>query len=246
MKKPTAVIVGVGALNSLGAALGTLFAAKGFHVYLAGRTEERLRAVADKIVTNGGTATAVVIDVADERQVIELFETVQDAVGYCQPPSLVVFNVSSFARTPFRQITAVQFEELWRVGCLAGFLVGREAAKAFSVTGGGTMLFSGATASTRGKENYAHFASAKAGLRMVAQSMARELSPLGIHVAHIILDGEINRGIETAESKVNVRHRGEEGAMDFNDIAQMYWQIHQQPRSAWTHEMDLRSCYEEF
>lgn len=246
MKKPTAVIVGVGAYHGLGATLCKLLASKGFHVFLAGRTDEKLRAVVDDIVTNGGSATAVVTDATDESQVIELFKTTQSVAEYRQPPSLVVFNASSFARTPFRQITALQFEEFWRTGCLAGFLVGREAAKVFSVNGGGTILFSGATASMRGKENYAHFASAKAGLRMVAQSMARELGPLGVHVAHIILDGGIKRGIEAPASRVNIRHRAEDEVMDFNAIAQMYWHIHQQPRSAWTHELDLRSSHEEF
>ncbi|WP_397448222.1 SDR family NAD(P)-dependent oxidoreductase [Pseudomonas sp. NA-150] len=246
MKKPTAVVVGVGAFNGLGATLCKLFAFKGFHVLAAGRTAEKLHAVVDQIATIGGSAEAVVTDATDEQQVLKLFEVAQKNSSDRMPPSLVVFNASNFARTSFREISAAQFEDFWRVSCLAGFLVGREAAKCLTVNGGGTILFSGATASLRGKADFAHFASAKAGLRMVSQTMARELSPLGIHVAHVILDGRIMREHSIAAPKLNNRNRIDENLMDFDAIAETYWQIHQQPRSAWTQEMDLRSSNEHF
>jgi len=246
MKRATAVVVGVGAYDGLGATLCRLIASKGMHVLLAGRTEAKLRLVADEIVKNGGSAQYFVADATDEKQVIELFALAKEGGENHLAPSLVIFNASKFARTPFRQISAAQFEEFWRAGCFAGFLVGREAAKILSVNGGGTVIFSGASASLRGKEEYAHFASAKAGLRMIAQSMAREFGSLGIHVAHVVLDGGIKRQIESPDSRVNVRNRTNDDAMQFDAVAQIYWQIHQQPRAAWTQELDLRSSHEKF
>ncbi|QZP31036.1 SDR family NAD(P)-dependent oxidoreductase [Pseudomonas sp. DR48] len=246
MKKPSAVVVGVGAFNGLGATLCKLFASKGFHVWVAGRTEEKLEAIADHVRLTGGTANAFVMDATKEQQVLALFTKTMQHHEDREPPSLVVFNTSNFARTPIREISAEQFEDHWRVGCLAGFLVGREAAKCMSANGGGTLLFSGASASLRGKANYAHFASAKAGLRMVAQSMARELGTLGVHVAHVVLDGGIMREHQAAASRLNVRNNPKENLMDFDAIAQTYWQIHEQPRSAWTHEIDLRASGEAF
>jgi NAD(P)-dependent dehydrogenase (short-subunit alcohol dehydrogenase family) len=246
MKRPTAVVVGVGAFNGLGATLCKLFASKGFHVWIAGRTEEKLKAVVDHIVTSGGTAEAVTMDAAHEQQVMQLFASANEPHEERQPPSLVVFNASRFARTPIREMEAAEFEYLWRAGCLAGFLVGREAARYMTGNGGGTLLFSGATASIRGKAHYAHFSSAKAGLRMVAQSMARELSPYGLHVAHVVLDGNIMREHQTEASRLNVRNTPDKNLMDFDAIAQVYWQLHEQPRSAWTHELDLRSSDEAF
>lgn len=246
MKKPSAIVVGVGAFNGLGATLCKLFASKGFHVWVAGRTEEKLEAIADHVTLTGGTADAFVMDATNEQQVVALFTKAMQNHERREPPSLVVFNTSNFARTPAREISAEQFEDHWRVGCLAGFLVGREAAKCMSANGGGTLLFSGASASLRGKANYAHFASAKAGLRMVAQSMAREMGTLGVHVAHVVLDGGIMREHQTPASRLNVRNNPKENLMDFDAIAQTYWQIHEQPRSAWTHELDLRASGEEF
>jgi NAD(P)-dependent dehydrogenase (short-subunit alcohol dehydrogenase family) len=246
MKKPTAIVVGVGAFNGLGATLCKLFAAEGFHVWVAGRTEEKLLAVVDQIFSSGGSAELAVMDASDERQVIELFSAAHQREESHEAPSLVVFNGGSFARTPIREMSATEFEDHWRGGCLAGFLVGREAAKSMAVHGGGTLLFSGATASLRGKSNYAHFSSAKAGLRMVAQSIARELGPMGVHVAHVILDGGIMHEHRAVQATLNVRSRPDKSLMDYDAVAQVYLQIHRQPRSAWTAEIDLRSNEEAF
>jgi NAD(P)-dependent dehydrogenase (short-subunit alcohol dehydrogenase family) len=246
MKKPTAIVVGVGAFNGLGATLCKLFAAEGFHVWVAGRTEDKLQAVIDQIISSGGSAEPAVMDASNEQQVVELFAAANQQHQSHHPPSLVVFNGGSFARTPIREMSAMEFEEHWRGGCFAGFLVGREAAKTMTIHGGGTLLFSGATASLRGKANYAHFSSAKAGLRMISQSIARELGPMGVHVAHVILDGGIMREHKTAQSAVNVRNRPERSLMDYDAVAQVYLQIHRQPRSAWTAEIDLRSNEEPF
>ena len=246
MKMPAAIVVGVGAFNGLGATLCKLFAAEGFHVWAAGRTATSLQAVIDHIASSGGSAQAAVTDASNEEQVIKLFATANQPNASYEAPSLVVFNGGSFARTPIREMSAAEFEEHWRGGCFAGFLVGREAARTMATNGGGSLLFSGATASVRGKANYAHFAAAKAGLRMVAQSIARELGPLGVHVAHVILDGAIMRQHSVSKNLLNDRNRPEQSLMDYDAIAQTYLQIHRQPRSAWTSEIDLRASSEQF
>jgi len=246
MKKPSAIVVGVGAFNGLGATLCKLFANEGFHVWVAGRTEEKLLAVIDEITSCGGSAEPAVMDASNEGEVIALFAAANQRHETREAPSLVVFNGGNFSRTPFREMSSVEFQDHWRNGCFAGFLVGREAARSMAVQGGGTLLFSGATASLRGKANYAHFSSAKAGLRMVSQSIARELGPVGVHVAHIILDGGIMRDHAVAPARLNVRSRPEKSLMDYDAVAQVYLQIHRQPRSAWTAEIDLRSSEEAF
>lgn len=246
MKKSAAIVVGVGAFNGLGATLCKLFAAEGFHVWVAGRTEEKLLAVVDEILSSGGSAEPAVIDASNEEQVVALFAAANQPDEDRDAPSLVVFNGGSFGRSPIREMSASEFEDHWRVGCFAGFLVGREAARSMAIHGGGTLLFSGATASLRGKANYAHFSSAKAGLRMVSQSIARELGPAGVHVAHVVLDGGIMREHSVAPTTLNVRNRPEKSLMDYDAVAQIYLQIHQQPRSAWTAEIDLRASEEAF
>jgi len=173
-----------------------------------------------------------VTEASNEEQVTKLFATANQPSESYETPSLVVFNGGSFARTPIREISAAEFEEHWRSGCFAGFLVAREAAKTMATHRGGSLLFSGATASVRGKANYAHFAAVKAGLRMVAQSIARELGPMGVHVAHVILDGAIMRQHSVSKNLPNDRNRPEQSLMDYDAIAQTYLPIHRQPRSA--------------
>jgi NAD(P)-dependent dehydrogenase (short-subunit alcohol dehydrogenase family) len=159
---------------------------------------------------------------------------------------VVVFNAGNNARIPFTDVTATQFEEIWRVSCFGGFLVGRTAARYLLPLGRGTVLFTGASASMRGKPNYAHFAAAKAGLRMISQSMAREFGPSGLHVAHVIVDGGINgERLRSARPDV-VSQRGEDGLLEIDAIAETYWQLHLQRRSAWTQEVDLRPFKEPF
>ena len=162
------------------------------------------------------------------------------------PVDLIVSNAGNNRRLDFRELSAAAFEDFWRVGCFAGFLVGREAARRLVPLGRGTVIFTGASASLRGKPGYAHFAAAKAGLRAVAQSMAREYGPLGLHVAHVVVDGGIDgERLRTVRPGV-VEERGADGLLGIDAIAEAYWQIHRQHRSAWTQELDLRPFKENF
>lgn len=235
----TAIIVGVGALRGLGAATARRFAREGFHTVCAGRTAEKLAGVVEAIRAEGGSAEAVVADAARESEVVSLFAD-------REAPRVVVFNAGINARIPFREVTAAQFEEFWRVCCFGGFLVGREAARRMVPNGGGTAIFTGASASLRGRDGFAHFAAAKAGLRMVAQSMAREFGPQGLHVAHAVIDGGIDGEKQRGRNPSIADQRGPDGLLDIEAIAETYWQIHCQPRSAWTQELDLRPWRETF
>jgi NAD(P)-dependent dehydrogenase (short-subunit alcohol dehydrogenase family) len=246
MSAPTAVVVGVGAERGLGAALCRRFAAEDYHLLVAGRTHEKLERVVQTIRQTGGSAESMVLDTTREDDVIRLFDRAMSPGDGREPSSLVVFNAGNNQRIDFRELTAAQFEEFWRVGCFGGFLVGREAARRLTPLGRGTVIFTGASASLRGKPGFAHFAAAKAGLRMVAQSMAREYGPLGIHVAHVVVDGAINGDRIRNRMPALIKERGEDGLLGIDAIADNYWVIHRQPRSAWTQEVDLRPFKEAF
>jgi len=246
MNARTAVVVGVGAERGLGAALCRRFAAEGHHVLAAGRTQAKLEKVVEALRASGGSAEAVVADAVSEGDVARLFDRAMAPGAGRDPADLVVFNAGINQRIDFRELTAATFEEFWRVGCFGGFLVGREAARRLVPLGRGTVIFTGASASLRGRPGFAQFAAAKAALRMVAQSMAREYGPLGIHVAHVVIDGGIDGERLRSRFPSIVQERGAEGLLDIDAIAQAYWSIHVQPRSAWTHEMDLRPFKESF
>jgi NAD(P)-dependent dehydrogenase (short-subunit alcohol dehydrogenase family) len=185
MDKPTAIVVGVGAEQGVGGAVCRRFASEGYHVYVAGRTEAKIAKVVDTIAKAGGSAEAFTTDATKESEVVALFDRAFSAAGRAAP-DLVVFNAGNNKRVEFRDVSAQSFEDFLRVGCFAGFLVGREAARHLVPLGWGTVLFTGASGSIRGKAAYGHFAAAKAGLRMISQSMAREFGPQGIHVAHAV------------------------------------------------------------
>lgn len=206
-----AVIGGAG--EGLGAALGRRFS-KAFEVVLASRSQQGLGKV----------------DLREESAVVSFF----DAVERKGPVEVAIFNAGANFRASILDTPAEMFEKAWRLGCYAGFLFGREAARRMLPRGKGTILFTGATASLRGGANFAAFAAAKGGLRQVAQSMARELGPKNIHVAHIVIDGVI------------ARKGPQEGMLSTDAIAELYWQIHAQERSAWTFEADLRPFAEKF
>jgi len=225
---PVAAIVGVG--EGLGYALGKRFAAAGFKVALAARNAERIERLAEAIVEAGGKALAVPTDARDERAVMELFDALENGHG---PVAVTVFNAGAMYRSPIAELPADMFEEVWRAGCYAGFLVGREAARRMAPRGEGTILFTGATASLRGGAQFAAFAAAKHGLRALAQSMARELGPKGIHVAHVVIDGRIDA-------------RSDDSGLAPDAIAETYYRLHTQSRSAWTFETDLRPWAEKF
>jgi len=246
MNSPTAVVVGVGAEQGLGAAACRRFAGEGYHVLVAGRTADKIDQVAGTIVAAGGSAEPIVIDATQETDVERLFDRAMAPGEGLAPTDLVVFNAGNNQRIDFRELTAHTFEAFWRVGCFAGFLVGREAARRLLPLARGTVIFTGASGSLRGKPGFAQFAAAKAGLRMVAQSMAREFGPQGLHVAHVVIDGGINGQRLLSRAPDLLRSRGEDGLIGIDAIAETYWQIHRQPRSAWTHELELRPFKEPF
>lgn len=242
MSTPSAIIVGVGAEQGLGAALCRLLASKGYHVIIAGRTPAKIDKVVETIKASGGKAEAIETDATDEAAVVRLFEHAFKARDGIAAPDFIVFNAGINRPIGFRDLTAAQFEEFWRICCFGGFLVGREAARHLTPLGRGTVIFTGASASLRGKAGYAQFAAAKAGLRMISQSMAREFGPLGLHVAHTIIDG----GIDGERLRSRRPDMDASGLLNIDAIAESYWHIHRQHPSAWTQELDLRPYKENF
>lgn len=224
--KEHAIIIGVG--PGLGAALVERCAREGLAVSAGARNAERLRALLDQ--RDLKDVAAAPCDVTDQASVDDLFAT---AISVHGAPSLVVFNASGYARGGILDLTASQVEAAWRIGCLGGFHVGQAAARAMVPQGRGSIIFTGATASLRGSANFAPFAVAKFGLRALTQSLARELGPKGIHVAHTLIDGQI--GDDPNDAKLRPA-----------EIADAYWHLHRQQRSAWTQELDLRPWVEKF
>jgi NAD(P)-dependent dehydrogenase (short-subunit alcohol dehydrogenase family) len=232
MTKTVALIVGVG--PGLGSALARRFAEADMAVAMARRNSDKLDDLAKEI---GGRAYGC--DVTDPTSVEALFEAVDRNLG---APDLVVFNAGAYQRGGILEIAPEDFERCWRIGCMGGFLVGQAAARRMVAAGEGTILFTGATAALRGSAGFMNLAVPKFGLRALAQSMARELGPKGVHVAHVIIDGQI------AGERPGYRpeERGEDAVLNPCAIAEAYYRIHLQPRSAWTQEMDLRPCVEKF
>jgi NAD(P)-dependent dehydrogenase (short-subunit alcohol dehydrogenase family) len=246
MTVATAIVVGVGAERGLGAALCRRFAMEGYHVLVAGRTSIKIEQVVRTIVTAGGSSEPIVADTTSEQDVARLFDRAMAPGPGRSPADLIVYNAGNNRKLDFRETSAEMFEDFWRVGCLGGFLVGRETARRLVPLGRGTLIFTGASASLRGKPGFAHFAAAKAGLRAIAQSMAREYGPHGLHVAHVVIDGGIDGERLRRRLPRSVEERGEDGLLAIDAIAEAYWRLHRQPRSAWTHEIDLRPFKESF
>lgn len=233
----SALIFGVG--PGLGFALARCFARAGMAVALAARNREKLATWVEEFRQQGVRACAYACDVGAESDVLAAFESVHVDFGI---PDLVVFNAGLFMPASVIDISTPDFERCWRVGCLGGFLVGREAARRMTGRGRGTILFSGATASLRGSAGFANLAVGKFGLRALAQSMARELGPAGIHVAHVIIDGQILPDRHTQPAG----KRSEDAFLHPEAIAENYLSLHLQHRSAWTQELDLRPWVEKF
>jgi len=215
-------------------------------VFVAGRSADKIEQVAKTIASKGGSADAVVTETTREEDVIRLFDHAMTPRAGLDSLDLVAYNAGNNRKLDFRELSAELFEDFWRIGCFGGFLVGREAARRLVPLGRGTVLFTGASGSMRGKPGFAHFAAAKAGLRMLAQSMAREFGPQGIHVAHVVIDGGINGDRLRLNRPEIVQERGEDGLLGVDAIAETYWQLYRQPRSAWAQEIDLRPYKENF
>jgi NAD(P)-dependent dehydrogenase (short-subunit alcohol dehydrogenase family) len=242
MSDAVAIVLGVSAERGLGAALCRRFARAGLHAVVSGRTLEKIERVAGSIRSASGAATAVAADATSEPSVIELFRS-SEAIA---PVEVAVYNAGNNMPGELLSMEAAYFERCWRVACFGGFLFGREAARRMQPRGRGTILFTGASASLRGKAHFAAFAAAKGALRNLAQAMARELGPEGIHVGHVVIDGgiagdRIEKGFPGfAEAK------GEDGLIDLDGIAALYEMLHRQPRTAWSHEVDVRTYKEPF
>ena len=239
---PVTWVVGVGPSAGLGAALGRRFAKAGLTVALTGRNSDRVRSVAAEITNAGGHAHALPGDVSSADDIKRLTAEVQ-TLGTL---GVAIFNAGNAVHGTPLEITPEQFESTWRGSTYAGFLFTRATLPLLLEAGKGTLLFTGATGSVRGRGPFVAFAAAKAGLRSLAQSAAREYGPRGVHVAHIIIDG----GIDGARLRMGMPQRaaeaGIDGLLDPDAIAETYWQLHQQHRSAWTHELDLRPYKESF
>ena len=243
MDKCSAVIIGVGPEQGLGASLANFFAGKGLHVLIAGRSENKLLKVAERINQAGGTATSVIADATVERDVAHLFKIAQRD-GY--RIDIAAYNVDSNIPSPLLETDTETFTQLWQQNCLGAFFFGKEAVNAMKDQRKGTVFFTGATASLRAKPPFTAFAAAKAGLRALAQGMAREFSPQGIHIVHTIIDGVIDGERARTQFPDYVKTKGQEGLLQLDAIAETYWAIHQQHASAWTHELDLRPFKEPF
>jgi NAD(P)-dependent dehydrogenase (short-subunit alcohol dehydrogenase family) len=232
-----AIVVGVGPVDGLGGRLCRRFAREGLHVIAAGRTEEKLAELAGVIQKEGGTAQPVLCDATKRDDVERLFAAADLRAGKL---ALVVYNAGNAAFGNLLDMDAEYFEAVWRIGCLGGFLVGQQAGRRMVDQGHGTLIFTGASASLRGRPPFAAFASAKAGLRSLAQTMARDWGPKGVHVAHVVVDGAIGgEKIKTGLPQVAER-LGEDGMVGLEGLAHAYWALHTQPKNAWTFEIDVR------
>jgi NAD(P)-dependent dehydrogenase (short-subunit alcohol dehydrogenase family) len=234
-------IIVIGAGDALGGAIAKRFAREGYAAVIVRRHADQLEPLAKAIREAGGEAHPVGADARQEDQMVALFEKVEAEIA---PVEVCVFNIGANVRFPIAETTSRVFTKVWEMACFSGFLAGREAAKVMTPRGRGTVIFTGATASLRGGVGFAAFASAKAGLRAVAQSTARELGPKGVHVAHTIIDGAIDTAWIAENFPARYALKEQDGILNPEHIADAYWALHVQPRDAWTHELDLRPYME--
>jgi len=234
-KPPVCCVIGAG--DATGSAVARRFAHEGYTVCVARRTEAALKPLVEQINAEGGRAVAFGLDARREDQVVGFFNHVEAEIGDIE---VVVFNVGGNVRFPILETTAQKYFKVWEMCALAGFLAGREATRVMLPRGRGTVLFTGATASLRGAAGFSAFAGGKAALRALAQSMARELGPKGLHVAHVVIDGLIDTAYSREHFAQRVAEAGPNGILNPDHIAQAYWWLHNQPCDAWTFELDLR------
>ncbi len=238
MKK--AIIIGVGEERGLGAQLAMRFTNDGMHVFIASRTMSRLEKLCKKIENNGGNITPVCTDVTNEEQVKKLFEIAGSDLN------LAIYNTGNNFPGQIIEMDAGYFEKSWKSCCFGGFLFGREAIRSMIKSGKGTLLFTGASASLRGRANYGAFNSAKSGLRSLAQAMSKEYGPKGIHIGHIVLDGAINGDKLKKNNPDLARKLGDKGLINIQGIVESYVYLYNQSPNAWTFEIDLRTSNEKW
>ncbi|MBL4570792.1 MAG: SDR family oxidoreductase [Alcanivorax sp.] len=241
MPESVAVIIGAG--DATGGAIAKRFAREGYTVCVTRRSEDALTPLVQEIESAGGKARPFGCDARDEEQMVALFNTIENEVG---PVEVVVFNIGANVFFSIRETSARVYRKVWEMAAFAGFLAGREAARVMVPRNKGTIIFTGATASVRGGKGFSAFAGAKFALRALAQSMARELGPEGIHVVHPIIDGAIDTAFIRDNFPAKYTQKEQGGILNPEHIADTYWMLHQQPRDAWTHEIDLRPWMETF
>lgn len=240
MSEKKAILV-IGAGDATGGEIAKRFAREGYIACMTRRNADKLQPLVDQIKAEGGEAYGFASDARKEEEMVSLIAHIEKDIA---PIEVAVFNIGANVRFGITETTARVYFKVWEMACFGGFLMGREAAKVMLPRGRGSIFFTGATASLRGRAGYAAFAGAKHALRALAQSMARELGPKGIHVAHPIIDGAIDTEFirETFPERYALKDQG--GIVDPKNIADVYWMLHQQPRSAWTHEMEIRPWLE--
>ena len=242
MNEKRAVLV-IGAGDATGGAIARRFAREGFIACVTRRNPEKLDPLLERLRAEGGEAHGFGSDARKEDQVIELVSRIERDIA---PIEVLVFNIGANVQFGIVETSARVYYKVWEMGCFAGFLNGREVAKAMLPRKRGTIIFTGATASMRGSVGFSAFSGAKHALRALAQSMSRELGPQGIHVAHIVIDGAIDTEFIKGMFPERYALKEQGGVLDPDAIAENYWQIHCQPRTAWTHELDLRPWMEEW
>jgi NAD(P)-dependent dehydrogenase (short-subunit alcohol dehydrogenase family) len=241
MEHRSAVVVGVGPPRGLGAAIARRFARQGFRTTIVGRSADKVDATLKELRQSGAEAEAVIGDVTDEALVRQV---IADADRAAAPLDAALFNAGGNWPQSFLNMDGAFLENMWRVNALAGFYFAKAAIEAMLPRKHGVVIFTGASASLRGRANFGGFAQAKAALRALAQSAAREFGPQGIHVAHVIVDGAIDGDRINTFLPGLKEAKGEAGLLDPDDIAENYWTLYSQPRSAWTHEIDVRPWVE--
>lgn len=235
------VVLVIGAGDATGGAIARRFARGGYTACVVRRTADKLAPLVERIRADGGAAHAFGTDARKEEAMVDLFDTIERDIG---PIEVLVFNIGANVRFGIRETTARVYQKVWEMGCFAGFLAGREAARVMVPRRQGTVIFTGATASMRGAAGFSAFSGAKHALKALAQSMARELGPLGIHVGHVVIDGAIDTAFirENFPERYALKDQG--GILDPDAIAENYWNLHCQDRTAWTFELDLRPWME--
>jgi NAD(P)-dependent dehydrogenase (short-subunit alcohol dehydrogenase family) len=240
MEAKKAILV-IGAGDATGGAIARRFAREGYIACVTRRSEDKLAPLVQQIQAEGGQAFGFGSDARKEEDMVELVRKIEAEIA---PIEVAVFNIGANVRYGITETTARMYYKVWEMACFGGFLMGREAAKVMLPRGRGTIIFTGATASLRGRDGYAAFAGAKHALRALAQSMARELWPKGIHVAHPVIDGAIDTEFIRTTFPERYALKDQGGIVDPEHIADAYWQLHMQPRNAWTHEMEIRPWLE--
>ncbi len=235
----------IGAGDDTGAACARAFAHLGYDICLVRRPRhlEKLEALAAQIRSDGGKAHPFGVDAREEEDMVSLVDTIERDIG---PIEVAIFNIGANVAFPIEKTTSRVFRKVWEMACFAGFLTGREVARHMLTRQRGTIIFTGATASVRGGKNFSAFASAKFALRALAQSMARELGPQNIHVAHVVVDGAIDSNFIRDNRPDVDEARAQDAILSPDEIARNYVWLHQQQRSAWTQELDIRPWKETF